>query len=89
MREILLDTNKLIDRKSMGGYMRELLDLPEYFQPNLDSLADCLSEVTEDVDFILGEEDLLRMIVNDYAYRAVRVISNATYENPHLHLHIK
>ncbi len=89
MRVILLDTNKLIDKKSMGDYMRELLDLPDFFASNLDSLADCLSEVTEDVDFILDGEDILRMIVDDYAYRTVRVISDATYENPHLHLHIK
>jgi ribonuclease inhibitor len=85
-REIVLDAGKIMNKVSMGAYMREVLPLPEYFGNNLDALHDVLSEVEEDTVFYLTEENVRRICSSTYAYRVLLVISDAAEENPHLRI---
>ena len=53
IRQVRLDPEVLSDREAMALYMKQELDLPEWFGGNLDALADVLSEVSEETAFVM------------------------------------
>lgn len=81
---VYLDAERLKDKASMAEYMKEALNLPEWFGGNLDALYDCLTEIDYEVTFILIEEEVKLFTRLPYAYRTLIVISNAIEENPFL-----
>ncbi len=84
-KQIYLCPQRLTDKQAMSSFMKEHLDLPEYFGGNLDALSDVLSEVVQEVVFEadLSDADLFK---EEYPGKVLRVISRACEENPHLHL---
>ena len=85
-REIVLDAGQIMNKVSMSAYMREILPLPEYFGNNLDALHDALSEIDEDVVFLLTQDNVRRICSSTYAYRVLLVISDAAEENRHINI---
>jgi len=49
---IVLDAAKMTDKEASHAYLKEVLELPEYYGHNLDALHDCLEEMT-DVEIIV------------------------------------
>lgn len=86
MREIVLDADRLLNKGDMGEYMSEVFPFPEYFGKNLDALHDLLSEVEEDTDIILTKDNVRQICASRYAYKVLRVMSDAAEENPHLRI---
>ena len=42
---IILDTRKLQEKEAAHRYLKQMLNLPEYYGCNLDALYDCLTEL--------------------------------------------
>ena len=88
IRTVALDAEKIRDRESMAAYMKEQLELPDYFGGNLDALADLLSEMTRETVFEVPAEMFGRIPEDGYAAKTLRVLNAAASENPHLHLYL-
>lgn len=54
--KIVLDASKMTDKMTAHAYLKEALDLPEYYGNNLDALHDCLEEM-KDVEIIIENEE--------------------------------
>ena len=52
----ILDASKMTDKVTSHAYLKEVLELPEYYGNNLDALHDCLEEMT-DVEIIVENEE--------------------------------
>ena len=83
---IRLDPDELTNKYDMYDFMCEHLDCPSHFGKNLDALHDILSEIDEEIDWIITMEDLQELSQDDYGYRTLMVIADACDENENLHL---
>lgn len=88
-RVIRIDRTKITDRETCQEYMKELFELPEYFGGNLDALADCLSEISDETSVVMSSADLKRAAKSDYAWKTVRVLILAALMNPKLNFTIE
>lgn len=88
IRRVVLTNEKIGSRESMASYMKEALQLPEYFGGNLDALCDLLSEVSEETVFEIEDSELARMPEDGYAAKTLKVLARACDENPHIHLYL-
>lgn len=52
----VLDASKMTDKAISHAYLKEVLNLPEYYGNNLDALHDCLEEMT-DVEIVVENEE--------------------------------
>ena len=68
---IVLDASRMTDKETSHDYLKEVLELPEYYGKNLDALHDCLEEMT-DVEIVVENEENAG---NYYRYVA-RVLEN-------------
>ena len=70
--KVVLDAMKMQTREEAHAYLKEELDLPEYYGGNLDALYDCLSE--------MGQLEVEVQNINDdnrYAALCVKVMRAA------------
>lgn len=80
--KIYLDVRQLKERTEAHEYLKEQLDLPDYYGGNLDALYDCLTE--------LGETDIYfehREFAERYFELVYQVFETASHENPELRIH--
>lgn len=63
---VILDASRMTDKDTTHVYLKEVLDLPEYYGNNLDALHDCLEEMNHLQIRIVNEEK-----AGDY-YKKVR-----------------
>ena len=88
IRRVVLTGGDICDRESMASFLKEALQLPEYFGGNLDALSDLLSEVSEETVFEIEDSELARMPEDGYAAKTLKVLAMACDENPHIHLYL-
>ena len=88
IRRVVLTGDNIGSRESMASFMKEALQLPDYFGGNLDALSDLLSEVTEETVFEIEDSELARMPEDGYAAKTLKVLAMACDENPHIHLYL-
>ena len=43
----VLDASRMTSKEEAHAYLKEVLELPEYYGNNLDALHDCLEEMTD------------------------------------------
>lgn len=89
LRQVLLDPVALADKESMALYLKKELDFPEWFGGNLDALSDVLSEISEETAFVVEAGALPAFYAEGRPKTALKVISLAVQENPHLHLYFR
>lgn len=68
---VVLDASKMTDKAVSHAYLKEILDLPDYYGNNLDALHDCLEEMT-DLEIIVENEE----IAGNYYRYVSRVLKN-------------
>jgi ribonuclease inhibitor len=84
MRTIYLDAGALNEKEAAHAYLKEQLDLPDYYGNNLDALFDCLTE--------LSQVELVFTHVNQsegYFDRVFPVFQDAAEENESLILTVE
>ena len=89
MKTISLDVEHLADHQAVFSYLRAYMELPEASEKSLDALSDALSEVTQEVRFTADRQAFIQICKNDFAWKVLRVLTNAADENPHLHFLLK
>ena len=72
MRLVKLDGRKMDSRNAAWNYLRESLELPDYFGNNLDALADCLGEL-QDIAITFSYADAALNSLGDYAAKILHV----------------
>ena len=72
MRLVKLDGRKMDSRNAAWNYLRESLQLPDYFGNNLDALADCLGEL-QNTDITFSYADAALNSLGDYAVKMIHV----------------
>ena len=83
-REIRIDASRIVSRKLMAAYMKEVFAFDETFGGNLDALHDSLSEVSEDTVLLFDEEAMKTVCMEKYAWKVMRVLLDETEDNPHI-----
>ena len=68
---IVLDAAKMTDKEASHAYLKEVLELPEYYGHNLDALHDCLEEMTDVKIVVMNEEK-----AGEYYSRVKRVLKD-------------
>lgn len=87
MKKVILDCEKLLQRKQAHLYLAEMLDFPDYYGKNLDALYDCLTEIGECI-IVLEGEDILRGSEN-YGAKVLKVFREAAHANSGLKLEVQ
>lgn len=79
--KIVLDARRMETKESAHVYLKDKLNLPEYYGRNLDALYDCLCEITETEVIILHRGE-----APDYYLKVETVLRRAGEENKDLHI---
>lgn len=82
--QYIVDAARLTDKESSHAYLKEVLDLPEYYGNNLDALNDCLTEMIDTEIVIENVEN-----AGNYYGRIVVVMMGASHENDELMITIE
>lgn len=72
-----LDGRYMQELKQAHIYLKEMLNLPEYYGMNADSLFDCLTEQKRETLIFLYDSDQVHQ-------KILRVFAHASAENPFL-----
>ena len=84
--EIILDFNKIEDKKELHDYLADKLSFPEYYGGNLDALYDLLTEPREEKTLIIRGADALIQKLGRYGEKLFNVMEDATGENDALEI---
>lgn len=86
-KTVYLDASRIRDRNAMYMYFDEMFDLPEGTGRTIDSISDVLSEVSEDVSFILTHDCIREIVKSNYAFKVLLMLGRNADENPHITIH--
>ena len=86
MRTVVLTAEECSDKEALHRHIAEALDFPSWYGGNLDALHDCLTDMREDVAVRIPSVDALEEVLGPYTRRLMRVLVDASSENPHIHL---
>lgn len=53
---VVLDASRMTDKETAHAYLKEVLELPDYYGNNLDALHDCLEEMN-DVEIVVANKE--------------------------------
>ena len=84
MKTVWLNSRKMISTKVAHHYLRQKLDLPEYYGGNLDALWDVLSTVSEPLQINLLFRDQLEKNLGRYGIDLIQVFQDAAKGNSNL-----
>lgn len=79
--KIILDGEKIIDQETLHQQMKQTLDFPEWYGGNLDALHDCLTDLMEEVDIHVQNQEALARNLGDYAVKVLQVLQDAAKVN--------
>lgn len=90
MREIMIDGTQIDNDSQLHDFLKEALELPDYYGRNLDALWDCLTGWVETplriqwVNFQASEAKL-----GEYSHHVLKLFQDAEKEIEDLHLLIE
>lgn len=88
MKIAAISCREIDSRAALHSALRDALSLPEYYGNNLDALSDCLTDLSEDMLFIVRDFSFLEETLGEYARRFRLVLQNCAADNGHLNLMI-
>lgn len=85
---IILDGTKMGNRKIIHAYLKEQLELPDYYGENLDALWDLLSTESRKLEIIITDCEAVIDGLGEYGERIIETITEAADENKNLHVEL-
>lgn len=86
---VILNLSEIESRKHLHQYLKETLELPEYYGSNLDALYDLLTEKTQPLEICVeGLEDFCKNN-SGYGKLLMAVLERAQKENENLTVILK
>ena len=82
--EIVLDEKRFKGRSRAHAYLKEILNLPDYYGRNLDALYDCLGEIVEETVIVVPRIIRNKEYLGEYGQTMLQVFRDAAEENPAL-----
>lgn len=89
MKEIRLNGDKMIDKASTHAYLRQELELPDYYGENLDALWDCLSTDFSCKKIIIFKPQVIIENLGNYGESIINLFEHAAEENQYIEVHIE
>ena len=86
MKKLTIDGAFIESREALHDLLARELQFPLWYGKNLDALADCLGDVTEETVIEINGGDLLCETLGGYAKAFFRVLSDAAENNPSLRI---
>ncbi|HEY8364695.1 MAG TPA: barstar family protein [Haloplasmataceae bacterium] len=86
---VILEGHKMINRNTIHPYLKEKLDLPEYYGNNLDALWDVLSTYDKKLEIVLQEKDILIKNLGTYGESLIDLLIQASNENGNISFIVK
>lgn len=87
MKSVIINCEKLYQRKQAHEYLAQMLDFPDYYGKNLDALYDCLTELGDCTIVLEGEAAIHQS--DSYGAKVLEVFRHAAQANPCLKLEYK
>lgn len=81
MRICILDGERILDKDMLHDTLAGAMDFPDWYGRNLDALYDCLTDMTEETEIRIRNENVLTEHLGNYAAALKKVISAAAEEN--------
>lgn len=82
--KIILDGTKMTDIKQTHKYFMNILNLPDFYGQNLDSLWDMLMEIDEDTEIELINAMNMKISLKGYSERLLELFYTAVENNTKL-----
>ena len=87
MKSIILDGNKMTNKKETHIYLKEMMSLPDYYGHNLDALFDILTSSNSKLNISLINTNNLINYLDTYGENLIKVFKEASDENKNLIFH--
>lgn len=84
MRYCTLYLDDIRSKEELHSRLKGALMLPEYYGNNLDALADCLTDIREDIQITVSGYASLEAYMNEYAEAFRETLENVCEEDPHI-----
>lgn len=81
---VILDGEKMLNRREAHDHLAEQLALPEYYGRNLDGLYDLLTEREGPTRILIRHGDTLLSWLGDYGRALIQTLIDADKANPGL-----
>lgn len=89
MNHIIFSGAFITEKQQLHSYLKQALDLPEWYGNNLDALADCLGDISEKtVITVVGFEKLENTLGDKYAQAFKNVLLSAAKANSNIHIRL-
>lgn len=84
MKIVELDGRKMDSIQNTHTYLKESMELPEYYGENLDAMYDVLSDISENTFVFVLNSQQMRKSLGDYSARMEQVWEDLAQSNKHL-----
>ena len=85
IQQICLDGSCMTDKAALHSYLRERMELPDYYGDNFDALYDVLTDICAPMKIVLKNTGYLAE-QGGFGRRVLRVFREAAEDNCHLEL---
>ena len=81
---VILDGQKMLNRRAVHDHLAEQLHLPDYYGRNLDALYDLLTERDAPLRLVVQHRDVLLTWLGEYGTALCQTLEDADRANPGL-----
>lgn len=81
---VILDGQKMLNRRAVHDHLAEQLHLPEYYGRNLDALYDLLTERNTPLRLVVRHRDVLLTWLGGYGIALCQTLEDADRATPNL-----
>ncbi|MBD5155434.1 MAG: barstar family protein [Oscillibacter sp.] len=81
---VILDGQKMLNRRAVHDHLAEQLHLPDYYGRNLDALYDLLTERNTPLRLVVQHRDVLLTWLGEYGTALCQTLEDADRATPNL-----